>query len=215
MKVKICGLTSKDDATWALNYGADYLGVNFYKESPRHVSAATAEKWVTTLPSFASIVGVFVNTSAPDIIKTVTHLKLKGVQLHGDESPEMVAQLRNELNGLGRPIFIIKAFRMQGKETLAAMDSYVDSVDYFLLDSYVEGEPGGTGARFNWDLAVKAQEKGKPVFLAGGLTPDNVKEAGKKVKPFAVDVASGVEKSPRKKDSDKIKNFIDNARGVR
>jgi phosphoribosylanthranilate isomerase len=148
-------------------------------------------------------------------LKAVTHLNLKGVQLHGNESPEMVAQLKQELDGLGRPVFVIKAFRMHGEETLAELDSFADKADYFLLDSFVEGEPGGTGARFNWDLAVKALEKGKPVFLAGGLTPDNVKEAGKKVKPFAVDVASGVEKSPRKKDSEKIKNFIQNAKGAR
>lgn len=215
MKVKICGLTSKDDATWAINYGADYLGVNFFKESPRHVSLTTADKWVTSLPSFASVVGVFVNASEEEILKAVTHLKLKGVQLHGEESPEMVAHLKSELEGLGRPVFIIKAFRMHGEETLTAMDAYAGSVDYFLLDSYVEGEPGGTGARFNWDLAVQAQEKGKPIFLAGGLTPENVKEAAKKVKPFAVDVASGVEKSVRKKDSEKIRDFVQNAKGVR
>src|SRR5262249_23123980 len=131
MKVKICGLTSKEDATWAINYGADYLGVNFYKDSPRHVSSATAEKWVPMLPSFASVVGVFVNASPEEIVKTVSHLKLKGVQLHGDESPEMVAQLKTELEGLGRPVFLIKAFRVHGEDTLASMDSYSDSVDYF------------------------------------------------------------------------------------
>lgn len=212
MKVKICGVTSKEDATWALNYGADYLGVNFFKESPRHISVSTAEKWVPTLPSFANVIGVFVNSSADDILHAVSKLNLKGVQLHGDESPDMVAHLKNEFQGMGRTVVIIKSLRVQSEENLSVLDAYKDSADFYLLDSYVEGEAGGTGTRFNWDLAVKAQEKGKPLFLAGGLTPENVKEAGKKVKPYAVDVASGVEKSPRKKDPEKIKLFIQNAR---
>src|SRR5262245_34354955 len=113
MKTKICGITSKDDATWAINYGADYLGVNFYKDSPRHVSVASAEKWVPSLPSFATVVGVFVDSSAEDILKAVSKLNLKGVQLHGDESPEMVAQLKNELAAVGRPVFVMKAFRIK------------------------------------------------------------------------------------------------------
>lgn len=215
MKTKICGLTTKEDSTWALNYGADYLGVNFFKDSPRHVSVATAEKWVPALPSFATVVGVFVDAPADDILHAVSKLKLKGVQLHGNESPEMVAHLKNELNGMGRSVFVMKAFRVRDEESLAAIASYGDSIDYVLLDSFVEGEPGGTGTRFNWDLAVKVQESGRSVFLAGGLTPENVKEAVKKVKPFGVDVASGVEKSPRKKDPEKIKLFIQNAKGAR
>lgn len=212
MKVKICGITSKEDATWAINYGADYLGLNFYKESPRHISINSSEKWVTTLPSFANLVGVFVNAGADEILHTVSKLNLKGVQLSGDETPDMVAHLKTELAGTGRHVAIFKSFRIQGEESLAALDLYQDSADYFLLDSFVEGEAGGTGTRFNWDLAVQAQAKGKPIFLAGGLTPENVKEAVKKVKPFGVDVASGVEKSPRKKDPEKIKTFIQNSK---
>jgi phosphoribosylanthranilate isomerase len=215
VKVKICGLTNKDDATWAINYGADYLGVNFYKESPRHVSVPTAVKWVPQLPPFVPVIGVFVDETNENILKAIDKLNLKGVQLHGNETVEQIAALRIEIEGQGRSVLIIKAFRVAGEESLAEIPRYADVVDHILLDARVEGEMGGTGQRFNWDLALKAKEWGKPVFLAGGLTPENVKEAGKKVKPFAVDVASGVEKSPRKKDSDKIKSFIDNARGVR
>ena len=212
MKVKICGLTGKEDAIWAINYGADLLGVNFYKESPRHVSLASAEKWVSALPSFASVIGVFVNAEEKEIVKHVSRLKLKGVQLHGDESPEMVASLKGALNAAGLNAYIIKAIRVKDEESLSLLSAYQPSVEYFLLDAFVEGETGGTGTRFNWDLALKARESGTPIFLTGGLTPENVKEAVKKVMPFAVDVASGVEKSPRKKDQDKIKNFIDHAK---
>jgi phosphoribosylanthranilate isomerase len=212
VKVKICGLTNKEDAVWAVNYGADYLGINFSKESPRHVSSASASKWVSQLPPFANVIGVFVNADQNEIVKTVEHLKLKGIQLHGDESPAAVAALRIALEGSGLPVKIIKAIRMQNEESVNAMADFKDSVDYFLLDSFVQDQPGGTGTRFNWELAVKAKDFGKPIFLAGGLNPDNVKEGVKKVGPYAVDVASGVEKSPKRKDSDKIRDFITNAK---
>lgn len=211
-KVKICGITNKDDATWAINYGADYIGVNFYKESPRHVSVATAVKWLPSLPPFVPVIGVFVDETNETILKAVDHLNLKGVQLHGNESAEQVAALKNELAGQGRSVMIIKAFRIADESNLAPIADYLPHVDHLLLDSRVEGQMGGTGERFSWDLAVKAKDMGKTIFLAGGLTPDNVKEAVKKVSPYAVDVASGVEKSPKRKDLDKMKNFITTAK---
>ena len=110
-------------------------------------------------------------------------------------------------------IEIIKAFRIESEETLKRIPAY--DVNYYLLDAYVEGVPGGTGEAFNWDLAVKAKEYGKPVFLAGGLTPDNVKEAIEKVKPYCVDAASGIERLPRRKDYNKLHDFINKAREVR
>jgi phosphoribosylanthranilate isomerase len=137
MKVKICGLTNKDDAVWALNYGADYLGVNLWKESKRHVSLATATTWVPQLPSFASVVGVFVDAGQDEIVNAVVKLNLKGVQLHGDESPAMVSALRVALGGTGRTVFIVKAFRMQDESTLAKLQDYKDAVDYLLLDSFI------------------------------------------------------------------------------
>lgn len=212
VKVKICGITNKEDAVWAVNYGADFIGLNFWKESSRHVTATTAAKWTVQLPPFVPLYGVFVNADQNEIVKTVEHMKLKGIQLHGDESASSVAALRVALEGSGLPVKIIKAIRMQNEESLKVLSEYRDLVDYFLLDSFVQDQPGGTGTRFNWDLAIKAKEIGKPIFLAGGLAPDNVKEAVKKVGPFAVDVASGVEKSPKRKDPDKIRDFINNAK---
>lgn len=212
MKVKICGITNKEDAVWALNYGADYIGLNFWKDSKRHLSLKAAETWVPSLPGFTNLIGIFVNAPQDEIVKTVQKLNLKGVQLHGDESPADVAALKIVLEGMGRTVTIIKAIRMKGEETLAELGAYKDSVDYFLLDAYSPDELGGTGHRFNWDLAVKAKEIGKPIFLAGGLNPENIAEAVKKVGPFAVDVASGVEKSPKRKDPDKIKDFITKAK---
>lgn len=211
-KVKICGITNKEDAVWAVNYGADYIGLNFYKESPRHVSVATAVKWLPEVPSFIPKVGVFVDASNEEILKTVDKLNLKGVQLHGQETPDFVRQLKIEFAGQGRPVFIIKAFHIKDESSLADIGAYLESVDFLLLDSMVEGQMGGTGERFNWEIALKAKELGKPIFLAGGLNPDNVKEAIKKVGPFAVDVASGVEKSPKRKDVEKLKNFVQAAK---
>jgi phosphoribosylanthranilate isomerase len=215
MKIKICGITNKEDAVWAINYGADYIGLNFYKDSPRHVSFVSANKWVPELPSFASLVGVFVDEAIPETVKIVDKLKLKGVQLHGAETPETITLLRVALEGLGRPVFIMKGFRMRDESSLRELEEYQATVDYFLLDAYVEDQMGGTGTVFNWDLAVKAKDLGKPIFLAGGLTPENVREAGKKVAPYAVDVASGVEKSPKRKDVKKVEDFIRNAKSIR
>ncbi|MCB4755601.1 MAG: phosphoribosylanthranilate isomerase [Elusimicrobia bacterium] len=215
MKVKICGITNKEDATWAINYGADFIGLNFYKDSPRHISLSNAVAWVPQLPSFTTAVGIFVNADKDEIVKTVDKLNLKGIQLHGDESPEFIQSVRVALEGQGRSVFIIKAFHISDESTLNNIPFFAEVVDYFLLDSKVDDTPGGTGVRFNWDLAVKVKEMGKPVFLAGGLTPENVKEAVKKVAPFAVDVASGVEKSPKRKDPQKLQDFINNAKRIR
>lgn len=207
VKTKICGLTSKEDAVWALNYGADFLGLNFYSKSPRHLSVASAA-WAKELPPFASLIGIFVDASQEDILETIKKVPLKGIQLHGHESPDQIRALRFAIESLSKKIFIIKAVSLENEESLESLKTYVDVVDYLMLDTYVADQVGGTGKVFNWDWAIKAKELNKPIFLAGGLTPENVKEAVKKVQPYAVDVASGVEKSPRKKDTDKIKKFI-------
>jgi phosphoribosylanthranilate isomerase len=212
MKVKICGLTNKDDAVWAINYGADYLGFNFYKDSPRHVSIKGAEKFLSELPPFSSKIGIFVNEPEDGVIKAVKHLPLQGLQLHGDETPTYISTLRLSLEGMGKKLFIIKAKRVQSEDDLQSLTGYIDVVDYFLLDAFSSTQMGGTGQTFNWDIAVKAKEFGKPLFLAGGLNSDNVKDAIKQVAPYAVDVASGVEKSPKRKDLDKMRQFILNAK---
>lgn len=213
MKVKICGITNKDDATWAINYGADLIGVNFFKGSKRYVSPASAISWVPTLPSFATVVGVFVDAPIPDIVEAAAKMNLKGVQLHGDESPEYVADLKKALEDAAEvPPAIIKAIRVKDAASVSEIGRYKGLVSQVLLDAHVDGEPGGTGATFNWDLAAEAKNAGVPVFLAGGLTPDNVQPAVKKVQPYGVDVASGVEKSPKRKDLEKVRDFIAKAK---
>ncbi len=208
VKTKICGITCAQDATWAANLGADFIGLNFYKDSPRKISPQNALEILKEIPPFVSSVGVFVNEDSKNIIKLVKKLNLALVQLHGDETVEYCRQLKEAIPG----IKIIKAFRVKDETILDALRPYLEIADYFLLDAYVEDVAGGTGAIFNWDLAVKAKELGKPVFLAGGLTPENVQEAMDKVKPFAADVASGIERSPKRKDYDKMKDFITKAK---
>jgi phosphoribosylanthranilate isomerase len=212
MKVKICGITNKDDAIWALNYGADYVGINFWKGSKRYVSPANAAGWVPTLPMFASVIGVFVDADPGDVANLSAKLNLKGIQLHGSETPDYVRLLKKALETTETPPLIIKALRVKGPEAAADLEAFAPLVDFFLLDSFVEGEPGGTGEVFDWSWIEPAKALGKPVFLAGGLTPDNVKDAVKKAAPFAVDVASGVEKSAKRKDPEKMRAFITNAK---
>jgi phosphoribosylanthranilate isomerase len=210
-KVKICGITSKEDAVWALNYGADYVGINFWKESKRHMSIKSAAAVAAELPGFASIVGVFVNAPQEDIVRAVKESKLKGVQLHGTETVADIVSLRVALSGSGLSPFIIKALRVESPESLKAAADYSDVVDYFLLDAFVPDQMGGTGKTFDWKW-LKDAALTKPVFLAGGLTPGNVKEAIKQAEPFAVDVASGVESTPRKKSPEKMRDFIQYAK---
>jgi phosphoribosylanthranilate isomerase len=212
MKVKICGITNKDDATWALNYGADLIGVNFWKGSKRYVSPTNAAGWVPSLPPFAGVVGVFVDADPGVIADLAAKFNLKGVQLHGAETPDYVRLLKKALETTETPPFIIKAVRIKDANSVDALKDYVPLVDYFLLDAYVDGEPGGTGQTFDWSLAEKARALGKPIIVAGGLTPDNVKDAVKQAQPWGVDTASGVEKSAKRKDLDKMRLFITNAK---
>ena len=175
----------------------------FYEGSPRHVTVAEAKAISAALPPQIIRVGVFVNAEEALITRAIAECTLNILQFHGDESPEDCGRFA---------IMTIKAFRMKGPETLEEMEQF--PTDGFLLDAFVEGELGGTGAAFNWDLAVRAQEFGRPVFLAGGLTADNVAEAVQKVQPFAVDVSSGVESAPGKKCADKMRAFVAAAKGA-
>ena len=209
VKVKVCGITNDKDALWASGLGVDYMGFIFYKDSPRVITPKHALEIIKNLPPFICAVGVFVNEELKVIKSIVKKTGIKIVQLHGDESVEYCNELKSMIPG----IKIMKAFRIENEETLKNIPAY--DVNYYLLDAYVEGVPGGTGEAFNWDLAVKAKECGKPVFLAGGLTPDNVKEAIEKVKPYCVDAASGIERLPRRKDYNKMHDFINKAREVR
>lgn len=210
VKVKICGITNLDDAMLAANLGADFIGLNFYSGSPRKVSLKNAKDIVSKMPPFVSVVGVFVDEPLEELVKTAKKTPLKYIQLHGSETPEYCKSAA-ELSGLP----VIKTFKMADEKSLDTMPQYLESASYFLLDACVPGEPGGTGVTFNWDLAVKAKDIGKPVFLAGGLVPENVSEAISKVLPFAVDVASGVERLERRKDYDKLNKFIRASRGLK
>ena len=202
-KIKMCGITNKIDALNAASLGIDMLGFVFYKKSKRYLIPSTAEDIINELPPKIAKVGVFVDEKREDVIKIAEDVFLDTLQFHGDETPEYCA-LAAQSTGLP----VIKAFRVSDEKALEAMPQYLESVSYFLLDAYVAGEPGGTGEIFNWDIALKAKEMGKPVFLAGGLTPENVAQAIKIARPYAVDVSSGVEERPGKKDYRKIEAFI-------
>ena len=201
--VKICGITSEADALAAAEAGADAIGLMFYEDSPRHVTISQAKAISEALPKHIVRVGVFVDAEESLINRAIIDCTLNIVQFHGDETPEDCGRFN---------VMSLKAFRMQGPETLEAMKEF--PADGFLLDAHVEDTLGGTGATFNWDLAVAAQKLGRPIFLAGGLTVENVAEAVSKVQPFAVDVSSGVESEPGKKDLAKMRAFVSAAKGA-
>jgi phosphoribosylanthranilate isomerase len=201
--VKICGITNVADALAAAGSGADALGLMFYEGSPRHVTMKAAAEIAQKLPPFVIKVGVFVNAPEDAVLRAIGECGLNIAQFHGDETPEYCAQF---------PVMTIKAFRVRDAESLKALEDY--QTDAFLLDAHTPVKLGGTGMSFNWDLAIEAQKLGRPIFLAGGLTPENVAEAVRRVRPYAVDVSSGVEASPGKKDHQKLAAFIKAAKGA-
>ncbi|HJV34679.1 phosphoribosylanthranilate isomerase [Geomonas sp.] len=200
-KVKICGITSLDDALLAAEAGADALGFIFFEKSPRNVEPERAARIIAALPPFVQAVGLFVNAELDYVNETADRCGLDIVQLHGEESPEYCRLVRRR---------VMKALRVQGMESLAPMADY--HVAGFVLDAYSPNAHGGTGETFDWECAIAAKEKGT-VILAGGLTPDNVAAAVAKVAPYGVDVSSGVELSPGKKDREKVGKFIKQAKG--
>ena len=204
VKVKICGITNLDDALAAVAAGAEALGFVFYSRSSRRISLESAAQIVRKLPPFVAKVGVFVNESARAISRVAAGCGLDTVQLHGDEPPDFCRQFF--------PLKVIKAFRVQTAASLSVLASY--DTDAWLLDSFVPGLPGGTGSRFDWQWACPAREEGRPIILAGGLTADNVAGAVRLMRPFAVDVSSGVERAPGKKEPAKMRDFIAAARGA-
>ncbi|HEY5346251.1 MAG TPA: phosphoribosylanthranilate isomerase [Verrucomicrobiae bacterium] len=196
-QVKICGVTNVADALAAAGAGADMIGLNFYEKSPRYISVAQAAEISRTLPPFVLRVGVFVNPDEALVMRALGECNLSLLQFHGDEDSDFCTQFG---------IMSVKALRVRDAESLAALANF--NTDAFLLDAYSKSGLGGTGEKFNWELAVEAQKFGKPIFLAGGLTPENVADAVKQVRPFAVDVSSGVESAPGKKDAAKVRAFI-------
>ncbi len=203
VRVKICGITSADDARAAVGAGVDALGFMFYEPSPRCVTPEQAAAIIAKLPTHVAKVGVFVDADEAAVRTTAAMAGLDTLQFHGSEPPEFCA--RFELR-------TIKAFRVKDSGSLGQLPDY--ETDAWLLDSYVQGVPGGTGERFNWDLAVEAKRLGRPILLAGGLTPENVGEAVGQVTPYGLDVSSGVEAAPGRKDAAKVAAFIASAKGT-
>jgi phosphoribosylanthranilate isomerase len=180
LKVKICGITRLEDALTAVQLGADALGFNFWPRSKRHVTPAAARAIVRRLPPLVTAVGVFVDPTREEVLAAVDTAGVTMAQLHGDESPELCLSI---------PIPVLKAIRVADGSSLAALASY--EVRGFVLDTPSPGY-GGSGRTFDWSLVAEAA-RAMPVILAGGLTPENVAEAVRSVRPWAVDVASGVE----------------------
>ncbi len=203
IKVKICGITNVEDATAVVEAGADALGFVFAEGSKRFLTIEAAEAIARKLPSHPMRVGVFVDAPAGFVAEAIQRCGLAMAQFHGAEPPEFCGQFG---------VMSLKAFRVKDAASLAPLADY--PVDAILLDAYVPGQQGGTGAAFDWKLAIAAKKFGKPIFLAGGLTPGNVAEAVRLAQPFGVDVSSGVEKAPGRKDLEKVRRFIAAVRAV-
>jgi phosphoribosylanthranilate isomerase len=203
VRVKICGITNLEDAILAVEAGADAVGFVFCDSSPRYVSGDAVARITAALPPFVTKVGLFVNAAENTIREAVAQCGLDALQLHGDEPPQFCARFQ---------LHVIKAFRVRDRSSLAGLPLY--KVAAWLLDSYVPGKLGGTGERFSWELACEAAQLGRPVILAGGLTPANVADAVQLVRPYAVDVSSGVESQPGKKDAQKLRDFIQIAKSA-
>lgn len=204
-KVKICGITNIEDAELCVRMGADALGFNFYSESKRYISPDHARNIIERSNGNVPNFGVFVNESIDKILEATMTSLIDVIQLHGDESPGFVESLRK-----GTDALIIKAIRVSSDFAPSVIEPY--AVNGVLLDSFSEKERGGSGMTFDWSKAAEVSAAGVPLYLAGGLTPENVAEAIRAVRPYAVDVASGVESAPRKKDPAKLEEFIKNAK---
>ena len=206
VSVKICGITNWNDAKAAMDAGADALGFNFYANSPRRVAASHAKQIIRHMPGHVTAVGVFVNGSVEEILRIAHTTNLGILQLHGEESPAAVERLAREYP-------VIKAFRV-GPRFRARELKRFSSASGFLLDGYDADHHGGTGKRFDWGIAREAKRYG-PVILAGGLRAENVIEAIRQVKPFGLDVCSGVEDQPGRKDARKVKRLMAAVRRAR
>ena len=212
MRVKICGVTRVGDALAAAQLGADAVGLNFYPPSPRYVGRDRAREIRRTLPPLVEPVGLFVNADAVQVRETAEAVGLVTVQLHGEELPDVLAELD--------AFRLIKVFRIQDRDSLDEVSAYLEACDAIgrrpdalLFDVHDPELWGGSGKRFDWGVLTEA-ETFQPYLLAGGLTPDNVGQAIRVARPWGVDVASGVESSPGIKDPDRMRAFIDRAKGA-
>jgi phosphoribosylanthranilate isomerase len=203
IRIKICGITNLADAKAATDAGANSLGFNFYQKSLRRVVTADAAQIRSKLPKDVEAVGVFVNAHPADINSLRSFVRFDSAQLHGDETPDIVARVASSLP-------VIKAFRVDSNFALTTLKRYSE-VFAFLLDGVRAGQYGGTGQTTDWELARCAATSHR-IILSGGLKVENVAEAIRIVRPYAVDVASGIETKPGKKDHAKLKEFIDEVR---
>ena len=205
-KIKFCGITELDDAERAVAAGAWAVGVIFWPRSPRRCAPDAAAEIAAAVKRRAEVAGVFVNATLDHVAEIADGVGLTMVQLHGDEGPAYCAEAARRTG-----CKVIKAVRVRSRADVQTVSSF--HTDYHLLDSYIAGVPGGTGETFAWDIA-RAHRSTVPVILSGGLTPENVGEAIAAVRPFAVDVASGIERAPGLKDPDKLDAFADAVRGA-
>jgi phosphoribosylanthranilate isomerase len=203
VRVKICGITNAADALAAIDAGADLLGFNFYEKSPRFVTAPDAERIGQQLPKKVDAVGIFVNAPAADVASLCKSLKLDAAQLHGDETAETVAELAGSVT-------VVKAFRVDPCFDLKILNDYRGAFA-FLFDAALTGQYGGTGHATDWDAARRAAARHR-IILAGGLKVENVAAAVRIVRPYGIDVASGVESRPGKKDHGRLREFIQEVR---
>ncbi len=201
IRIKICGITNLEDALAAAELGADAVGFVLYPNSPRCVRPSLAKTIISKLPPYVTTVGVFADQDGKEILDIIEECGFDLVQLQGGESPEFCQRLGPR---------VVKAIRVKDQNSIECMATY--SVRAFVLDTYRENQFGGTGERFDWGLALQARQYGR-IILAGGLTPENVREAVAKVQPYGVDVSSGVEQRVGKKDHTKIEKFIKQTKG--
>jgi len=207
VRIKFCGITSIEDRDAAILAGADAIGLVFFKDSPRFVNLEKAERIAEDIPPFVSVVGIFVNEEIGLIEEYIERFGLNAVQLHGDEDVRYCLNFRS-LKFKG--VRLIKAIRVKDRESLAAIEDC--PADAILLDAYKRGMYGGTGQVFDRDLALIAKEYGRNLIISGGLNPDNVHDIIKEIMPYGVDVSSGIEFSPGKKNIELMEQFIQEVR---
>ncbi|MCM8767964.1 MAG: phosphoribosylanthranilate isomerase [Candidatus Omnitrophica bacterium] len=210
VEIKICGFKRKKDIVDAISVGIKWIGLNFYEKSPRYIELNEAKKLIEDLSNEVRKIGVFVNPDEKKLYETVKKIKLDGIQLHGNEPFSLIDRFKK----IFPEKIVIKAIRVKTKQEVLKKIKYYRMADFFLLDSYVEKKIGGTGILIDESKIEKNKLPFNKIFIAGGITPENVKDIIKKYKPFGIDIASGVEIAPGIKDIERIKKLIEEVKNV-